>query len=255
MVETPREAKNTEHFCWQENSEKLPQPTRKHERGTPPSTESEMTPKRPNLHGDGLILEENTEGNLFFDEEMADENPQDPWDLWGSQVDDALNNLFERMHALEANLQGEQNARIESLQGLKAEFEHAFDKFLTTEHWNVMQAKFMHMEAKITSNMQEHESSLQDMIHQQIASASQSMESHVTEINQKLDHVVETSQKLLLQKFMNGMSDMESRVMVHIQSKFTPIETLAQGTHENLHDMRFRLVRLEGNVIRGGTLL
>ena len=193
----------------------------------------------------------------FYDEEMPDVDmsmepaqPDESWDFWGYQVDNALTNLFERMHTMEGIFQGEQEARTESLQQLKADFERWSEKFLCTEHWNVIQAKFTQVGSEISSVMQNQQSSLRNLTREEIGSASHFSESCVTEINEKVDHVVEASQKLLWRKFINGMGDLESRIIAHIQSKFSPIKALSEGTHENLHDMGVRLVKLEANAVR-----
>ena len=53
-VETPRECKNScsQEQVWPQNSEKRPQLSLKHGRGTPPSDESEESPERAHVEGD-----------------------------------------------------------------------------------------------------------------------------------------------------------------------------------------------------------
>ena len=75
VVEKTRKSENDTYF-WQQETEKEPHFSRKHERSTPPSTESDMTPKRPNLHGDQepVFLQNTQNESEFYDEEMPDAN-------------------------------------------------------------------------------------------------------------------------------------------------------------------------------------
>ena len=241
LVETPR---------GETESKKIPNLDLKHPRSPPASSDSDLTPKRPNLLQNNPYSQESWVGfepqkmvqdeeNLEQPEQIFEENQEDgeSWEHWAERVGGDINKLYVRTDTLAQSLHEDRQARSLELQATHTQI-HSISTQLSSAS------------SQLQDQVEKNQEKL-ELLKEKISEVEGKNQTGLRQNEAKYEAVIQW----ITHKVESGLEILRNEILGFVKSRFASVESTVQGVQSSVCDLTSRVVKIETEGVRGGDLV